>query len=414
MMREVTLKDILIIIHRTINSIDSRLLNHGEQVSYIMMNLLKAKGTYSEEEIIDLCTIAMFHDIGAYKVSEINQLVNIDSVKPFNHAVYGALFIKYFSPLPHLYKVVLGHHFSPKYLMRKDIGFIPEEAVLLGFADYIGIVHLNGKEFDRNELEKAKKTYSKEYIDFFINADKEYDFMNKLKSGCYEDELHQFLNRKVIGREEVFKYASMLAYAVDFRSESTVRHSIMVQAIAYQIGKLLGLEEDNLVRLKISGILHDIGKVAIPVEILEKPGKLTNEEFEIIKQHAIIGYDILSNLNIDDIRDIATLHHEKIDGSGYPFGLDEKKLSVEMRIMAVADILSALIGSRSYKDEFNKEKAIRIISNMASSNKIDKNITSLVIHNYDLIIREANRQSKNIMDTYINIKSEYHNILSTL
>ena len=95
--------------------------------------------------------------------------------------------------------------------------------------------------------------------------------------------------------------------------------------------------------------------MSIPTEILEKPDKLTTDEFEIMKQHCIIGYNILSDLNIDDIRDIATFHHEKLDGSGYPFGLKTKDLSPEARIVAISDILSALIGSRSYKEGFPKE-----------------------------------------------------------
>ena len=76
---EVTLKQMILIIHRTINSVDKRLLNHGEQVAYIMLNLLKAEGSYSDEEILEICAISIFHDIGAYKVAEIDKLVEIDT-----------------------------------------------------------------------------------------------------------------------------------------------------------------------------------------------------------------------------------------------------------------------------------------------------------------------------------------------
>ena len=141
----------------------------------------------------------------------------------------------------------------------------------------------------------------------------------------YEDELYSFFETKILTREEVISYSKMLAYSIDFRSEATVKHTILVEAISYQIAKLCGLDEENLTRIRVASVLHDIGKIGIPVEILEKPGKLTHDEFEIIKSHAIIGYNILSDLNIDDIRDIGTLHHEKLDGTGYPFGLKGKK-----------------------------------------------------------------------------------------
>ena len=103
---KVTLKQMILVIHRTINSVDKRLLNHGERVAYIMLNLLKSEGSYSEGEILKLCTISIFHDIGAYKVTERDKLLEIDTKAPIEHAVYGALFIKYFSPLSDLYNIV--------------------------------------------------------------------------------------------------------------------------------------------------------------------------------------------------------------------------------------------------------------------------------------------------------------------
>lgn len=206
----------------------------------------------------------------------------------------------------------------------------------------------------------------------------------------------------------------MLAYAIDFRSEVTVKHSIMVEAISYEIGKLMRLDEKILYKLKICGMLHDIGKIAIPVHILEKDSKLTGEEFEVIKEHAIIGYDILSGLNIDDIRDIATLHHEKIDGSGYPFGLKGDELSTEIRILSIADILSALVGRRSYKESFSKDRVIKILKEMCDNNKIDRDITNLVILNYDSILNMANIKSKKIMDVYLDIKKEHKDLRNIL
>ena len=404
-MKEVLLKDIITIIHRTINSIDNRLLEHGEQVAYIMMNLLKEKGTNDENEIIDLCTISMFHDIGIHKISEVRRvlsvdgyracngkevtdLLSIDSLNPFEHAIYGALFIKHFSPLNHLYKVVLGHHFTYKYIKFKNID-IPIEAIMLGLADYFSVLVLNNKELSNYEIKKMSNIYTLENVQLLLDVIKKNDISTKLKDKSYKSELYDFLKNKRLKREEVLDYARMLAYAIDFRSEVTVKHSIMVEAISYEIGKLMRLDEKILYKLKVCGIVHDIGKISIPVHILEKDSKLTDEEFELMKEHAIIGYDILSGLNIDDIRDIATLHHEKIDGSGYPFGLKGDELSTEIRILSIADILSALVGRRSYKESFSKDRVINILKEMSNSNKIDKDITNLVILNYDSILNMA-------------------------
>ena len=410
---EVTLKQMITVIHKTINSVDKRLLNHGEQVAYIMLNLLKTEGSYSDEEILKICAISIFHDIGAYKVTERDKLVGVDVVAPIDHAVYGSLFIKYFSPLSDLYNIVLTHHFTIKYYKDKHIDVMNKEGLLLNFADYIDRVYLN-KNASTKDYIKENKDYLKEHIDLFVEADKKFDFINKLLDGSYSDELYDFFETKILTREEVIAYSKMLAYSIDFRSEATVKHTILVEAISYQIAKLYGLDEETLTTIKVAATLHDIGKIAIPVEILEKPGKLTDNEFEIIKSHAIIGYNILSDLKIDDIRDIGTLHHEKLDGNGYPFGLKEEEITTEMKIVAIADIISALLGVRSYKEEFSKEKIIKILNNMTQYNKIDRNITKLFIENYDYIIQEATSQSSDLMEEYLNITNEYNILLEEL
>lgn len=408
---EVTLKQMILIIHRAINSVDIRLFNHGQKVAYIMMNLLKADGSYTDEEILDICAITVFHDIGAYKVAERDKITQIDTLSPIEHAVYGALFIKYFSPLSRWYKIVLTHHFTYKYYKDKNIEVISKEGLLLNFADYIERVFTNKKCLSKEDIENTKDYFQKEYIDLLLKADEKYNLISKLIDESYEQELHSFLQSKVLTREEVIAYSKMLAYSIDFRSEATVKHTILVEAISYQIGKLTGLGEENLTQIKVASVLHDVGKIAIPVEILEKPGKLTQQEFEIMKNHSRIGYDILSDLNIDDIRNIATLHHEKIDGTGYPFGLKGEDLSLEARIVAIGDIVSALFGARSYKEAFNKEKIIKILEAMVRSNKIDSEIAALFINNYDFIMKEALEESNELMEIYMNLNIEYNTLL---
>lgn len=411
---EITLRQMITIIHRTINSVDKRLLNHGEQVGYIMLCLLKIDGGYSEDEMRRICAISTFHDIGAYKVLEIDKLADVDTISTFDHAVYGSLFIKYFSPLSDLYKIVLDHHFTERHLTEKQLCFVCEEGLLLSFADYLDRLYLNNYALDKICIEKNCKDYSNKHKELFFKADKKFNIREKLNDGSYVEDLYAFFEQQIITRDEVISYSKMLAYSIDFRSEATVKHTITVEAISYQIAKLYGLDEENQTRIKVAAALHDIGKIGIPVEILEKPGKLTDDEFEAIKNHAIIGYNILSGLNIDDIRDIGTLHHEKLDGTGYPFGLKAEELTIEMRIVAVGDIVSALLGSRSYKEEFNKDNIIKILSNMVEYKKIDLKIVKLFIDNYDFLIEEAQNQCSDLMNTYLNLNIEYNELLEQI
>lgn len=413
-MKYITLEKVINMVYKAINKVDERLLEHGEQVAYIMLKLLKVHGGYTDEEIVRICTVSMFHDIGAYKVTEREKIFNTDIEKPLYHAVYGSLFIKYFSPLSDLSNIILGHHLSAKDIIKRDINYIPNEALLLGLSDYISIKYLHNVLDDEGYLGHIKEYFLDKNIELFIEANNGNRLVNSLKDNSYKEELYSLFRYRKLSREEVIKYIKMLTFSIDFRSEATVKHTILVEAISEEIAIILGFKEEDIDKIKASATLHDIGKVAVPIEILEKPDKLSNDEFEIIKRHAIDGYNILSGLNIDDIRDIATLHHEKIDGTGYPFGIKGEMISVEARLVAVADILSALLGRRSYKDEFNEDKIKKILLNMSSENKIDSDIVNLVIENYSEIVLRATEKSKILMDIYENIKSEYNEILLSI
>ncbi|MDU1507033.1 MAG: HD domain-containing protein [Clostridium butyricum] len=404
----ITSNQLIKVLNKTINSIDGRFIEHGNRVAYIMFNLLRISGKYTDEEIFKICVISIFHDIGAYKVAERDKLLNADMESPLNHAVYGALFIKKFSPLSKHYNVVLSHHFTMDYYKKLNVEILSYEGLMLSFADYVDRLSLNNIKIDYNKIEKY---YLKEHFDLFKKADEKYKFLNKLSDGTYVNELEVFFEKRVITEEKVISYSKMIAYAIDFRSESTVIHTITVEAISEQLARLCGFSEEKISLIKICALLHDIGKISIPVEILEKPGKLTDEEFEIMKNHSKIGYNILSELNMNEIRDIATLHHEKLDGSGYPFGLKDEKITKEMRIVSIGDIVSALIGSRSYKQGFSKTKIVSILTEMVENNKIDKDIVDLFIHNYEYIIDEAMKQCRDTMDKYLNIKNEYRELM---
>ncbi|MBC5630390.1 HD domain-containing protein [Clostridium sp. NSJ-6] len=411
-MKRITLKDIVIVIQRTLDSMDDRLAGHGEKVAYIMYKLLKCHGGYSDEEILRMITLAVFHDIGVYKIEERDHIVDMDLEIPMNHSVYGYLFIKYFSPLSDLADIVLGHHLYPKDFNDSAKVKIPKEALILNLADSIAVLQLHFNKIDPMLiLNKSSNDLLEEHKELFKKACNEYDLIEKIETDTYLNELYEILDKRELSRREIIAYARMLNYAIDFRSESTVVHTITVEEISWQISKMLGLDDYKSTIIKIASMLHDIGKLSIPINILEKKGKLTQEEFEIIKCHTIVGYNILSNMGIDDIRDIATLHHEKLNGTGYPFCLKGDNISKEARIVAVADVLSALIGKRSYKDEFSKDEVISILSNMASNYEIDKDICKLVIENYDYIEKRVKANTKNTLKLYKNLMNEYKELL---
>ncbi|WP_438348104.1 HD-GYP domain-containing protein [Paenibacillus sp. FA6] len=137
------------------------------------------------------------------------------------------------------------------------------------------------------------------------------------------------------------------------KDDYTYRHNIGVGVIATIIGRWLGLKETELMELTMAGTLHDVGKVRIPLEILNKPGKLTKEEFALMKKHTIFGYEMIKETPGTNHRLalVALQHHERQNGSGYPFGIRSNKIDSFSRIVAVADVFHAMTSRRSYRKE---------------------------------------------------------------
>ena len=199
----------------------------------------------------------------------------------------------------------------------------------------------------------------------------------------------------------------MLAYIIDFKSEFTVTHNIMVVTIAQQLALSFNLNKEEIEKIKLAAWLHDIGKIATPIDILEKPGKLTKEEMDIMKKHILYSEEIVRGLVNDEVVNIAIRHHEKLDGSGYPYGLTSKDLTFSDRILAVSDIISALANKRSYKEAFDKERIITILNEMVEANKICGTIVERFINNFDIIMNDATLEAKHTIEEYLNIKEEF-------
>ena len=136
--------------------------------------------------------------------------------------------------------------------------------------------------------------------------------------------------------------------------------------------------------MRIAGDLHDVGKLKVPKAILEKPGRLTDEEFNIIKEHPYNTRLILMGIqNFSKIADWAGFHHEKLNGRGYPFHYDGSYLDTGSRILAVTDIFSAITEKRPYRDSMPKDKVIAVLKENADRGDICKDITALLYDNYD-------------------------------
>lgn len=168
-----------------------------------------------------------------------------------------------------------------------------------------------------------------------------------------------------------------VANAVEAKDKLTKGHISRVSYFAEQIGIFFGLTEKELETLKKGAILHDIGKIGTPDDILNKPGPLTDEEFEIMKLHPVDGWKILKSLkSFTQVAKIVRHHHEKLDGTGYPDGLKASEIDLFTRIVAIVDIYDALIAKRPYREALSREQALDIIFKDVDKGKLDRAVAN--------------------------------------
>jgi putative nucleotidyltransferase with HDIG domain len=179
---------------------------------------------------------------------------------------------------------------------------------------------------------------------------------------------------ELVRSEEEFLGSQVRALTISLaeKDESTEEHTRRVALRAVQVGEELGLSPARLRELATGGLVHDIGKLSVPNSILKKPGKLTTEEFAVIKRHPEIGHRMLGDLGFS--RAVGRLvldHHERLDGSGYPRGLAGPAMSLEARILAVCDVYDALVSNRVYRGAFTHEEAMDLLREEAGT-KLDR------------------------------------------
>ena len=181
-----------------------------------------------------------------------------------------------------------------------------------------------------------------------------------VKSLRLEQELVQGLIKfQVIMIQTVEAIASM----AEMRDPYTTGHQQTVARLAYAMARKLGLPADQIEGIRVAGLLHDIGKIVIPAEILNKPGKLSEFELGLIRTHSQAGYDILQNIDFPwPVAQIVLQHHERLDGSGYPQGLPGSDILLEAKILAVADVMEAMASHRPYRPGLGVEKALEEIT----------------------------------------------------
>lgn len=186
----------------------------------------------------------------------------------------------------------------------------------------------------------------------------------------FEEELvNKFANEEISSQHHLEELATSLAGAIDAKDPYTKGHSTSVSKYAEALARALNMPEAEVQRIKLGALLHDVGKIGIPESVLKKPTHLSDEEWEVMKQHPTIGAEkvLMQNEALKDLMPMVKYHHEHIDGSGYPCKLKGDEIPLEARIVAVADTYHALISDRPYRKGLGVEKACEILQSGAGT-----------------------------------------------
>jgi HD-GYP domain-containing protein (c-di-GMP phosphodiesterase class II) len=406
--------NIIGLIQRTLNELDPRLVNHGLRVAYVVSSMLKEEGSFTEKEIQDLCITAMMHDVGAYKTEDLEEMLDFETMDIWAHSIYGYLFLKHLSPLSDWAEVILYHHASLKEMPQLP-GKVHKAAQILSLADRVEHCHTH-MEFpllddafrDTLSIYLRRATgqlFEEETVACFWKAEKKYQLIHKIRTAKFtpEDVFPQVL----MTQEECMEYLKMLVYAIDFRSYYTVSHTITAAAATIFLAQKIGIRESRIERMYYGTLIHDLGKIGIPISILEGEHELTSEEMRIMRMHVDITEKILGDSIAKDVVRMAVRHHEKLDGSGYPRGLFGDALSLEEQIIAIADIISALAGTRSYKEGYSKEKTISILQDMTHQGKINARVVRIAVKDFDEMMEKIEKECQAVQAKYEAVHAEY-------
>ncbi len=393
---QVSLFDMLSSLSMALDLIDIELIDHHNRVCYIATRLATHL-RFSTEEINEIFMAALMHDIGAIVFSDRLGLKNFEVENPHLHGELGALLLSRFDPFKKFAPIVKFHHLPWKYGEGKYFlgEKVPYGSHILHLADRIAVLMdrrqpiLSQTSSINEKIRKNSGTmFVPAFVDAFLEVSCQDAFWLDLMSPSIEHVIQKIscLPNASLSMEGLIDLSHFFALIIDTRSRFTATHSSGVASSAMEIGSAVGMSETDCSKIRIAGNLHDLGKLMVPESILLKPGRLSNEEWLVVRAHPYYTHRILERVRgLEDITFWASNHHEELHGGGYPFGMSADNLSLGARTMAVADIFTALAEDRPYRKGMEKEETRKVFQRMVAERKLDTEVVEALFDNYEKI-----------------------------
>ncbi len=412
MLKELTVNfsNLLLSLSDAVDLANAEIAAHQMRTAFITWQLCKV-GRVPVDRMNLLYMAALLHDIGALSMEEKERLHAFGRIDLEIHCVLGQALFELSPQFAPAAGIVRFHH---RPWQEWDAPLDRSEvfgAQLLLLADLVERL-IDRKTYILLQVDRIKKEVlavsgtdiHPEIVDLFMQVVHREDFWFDLTSPrLYSLLLHSGPHRLTeIGSSDVFSIASLFRHIVDFKSPFTATHSTGVAECAVLLARKFGLTDSEIVQMEIAGYFHDLGKLAIPNAILEKPGSLTRDQFAVIRQHTYFTYSVLNTIGgLDQIARWAAFHHERLDGSGYPFHIGADRLDIGARIMTVADLFTAVAEDRPYRKGLERDKIAKILVSQANRNGIDRRIATLLLDHFDEIsaqVREKQARCRTMFE----------------
>lgn len=414
-MEKVPIYDLLRCFSSAIDMVTPEITNHHNRVGYLVFRL----GEYlnwKDHELEALLSAGLIHDIGALSIEERLSINESEDENINLHAFRGAKLLMQCPSLASYANMIKYHHIpwqngKGKWYEGKEV---PKESHLIYLADRICSLIKKNKPIliqlpgIAEYLKKnSGEIFNPEYVDAALKlSEVEHIWLEFENNNALEYLPKNIMYRMAeVSLDGLVPLARIFARIIDFRSRYTATHSAGVAFTAEWLARLFGFSKNECKMMLIAGYLHDLGKLTIDNSLLEKPGALSKKEFDIIRTHTFYTYEILKDIKgFKTINKWASYHHERLDGNGYPFHLKDDEIPIGSRIMAVADIFTAVTEPRPYRPSMERSEVIDVLRDMAENGAICKEVVRVVAENLEDLttgcIAQQNKAAREFEEIY--------------
>jgi HD-GYP domain-containing protein (c-di-GMP phosphodiesterase class II) len=392
----INLSDLLNSLSNAQDLVNIELSTHHHQVAYLSYRIANYLGLPIEEQR-DIMLAGLLHDIGALTVNEKLSKIDDDDATALNHGYLGSILLSGFKPLEGAAKIIKFHHHPWNNGLGVKFGDeeIPLASHIIHIADRTCVM-INKNLPILQQVPGVIKSVAARKGSVFMPklveclnelGQIEYIWLDLIYKSPLERMSDQaFSSVTALDLDQLIDFSMIFSRIIDFRSSFTANHSAGVAKTAEKLAQLFGYSERECKMMLIAGYLHDLGKLAVDNAILEKPGPLTADEFSVIKCHPFYTYRILEVISgFDTISKWAAYHHEKPNGKGYPFHLNDSNLPLGSKIVAAADVFTAITEDRPYRKSMGDERSKEVLTDMMNEGSLCPRVVSVLLEHFDLI-----------------------------